>query len=161
MTDTQYSFSLQIKDKSIQIGGDKAFVETQMDKWLQLFNDELPEALKPAQSSSSPDQTNAAQRTRRPPSMSEFIKTKEPKTIEDILLVTGLYMERFQQKVYFTCSDLMEAVFNGRKSQEEVKAALDQLVEQQYLSTTEPMGLNELGYSLTFTGEQVVKDGFD
>lgn len=168
--DMQYRFGLKIKDKEIYLGGDRIFVETQMEKWLKIFAGDLPAELMP--SSHSPTAPSArvadfaasgAQTSsgRKLPTLAEFIKTKEPKEITDVILVVGLYMERFQQKNLFTRWDLMQTIFNRiGKSDEEVQQALTALVNQQFLSETQTMGSSEMSYSLTFSGEQVVKEGF-
>ncbi|MGV3522871.1 MAG: hypothetical protein ACO1RX_01530 [Candidatus Sericytochromatia bacterium] len=159
--DMQYHFGLRMGDRELQLGGDKIFVETQMEKWLSLFAGSLPADLIPTErhSASRPD-ANAAQR--RLPTLGEFIKTKEPREITDMVLVVGLYMERFQQKNLFTRTELMSTVFNKLgKNETEVQQALTELVNKQFLSDTMTMGASEMSYSLTFTGEQVVKEGFN
>lgn len=165
----QYQFGLKIGQKELHLGGDKIFVETQMEKWLRIFEGQLsddmigdsynPSAPAGSHPTSRPDAPAAGQR--RLPTLGEFFKTKEPKEISDMILVVGLYMERFQQKNLFTRSDLMNTVFNrlGR-SEEEVQQVLVELVNKTMLTETATMGSSEMSYSLTFTGEQVVKDGF-
>jgi hypothetical protein len=168
--DIQYRFGLKIRDKEIQIGGDRIFVETQMEKWLQIFAGELPAELMPtahvpsAPSARAADAATPAQApaSRRLPTLAEFIKTKEPKEISDVVLVVGLYLERFQQKNMFTRTDLMQTIFHRiGKNEEEVQQAMAHLVTQQFLMETQTMGSNEPSYSLTFSGEQVVKEGFN
>lgn len=167
----QYVFGLKIKDKEIHFGGDRIFVETQVEKWLQIFAGDLPANLMPnvdhapsAPSARVADIASATQAPaggRRLPTLAEFIKTKEPKEIADVVLVVGLYMERFQQKNLFTRWDLMQTIFNRiGKEEADVQQALTQLVNQQFLSETQTMGSTDLSYSLTFSGEQVVKEGF-
>ncbi|PIQ25518.1 hypothetical protein COW36_20960 [bacterium (Candidatus Blackallbacteria) CG17_big_fil_post_rev_8_21_14_2_50_48_46] len=163
----QYLFGLKIKDKEIQLGGDRIFVETQMEKWLKIFAGELPADLMPsghtpaAPSARAADMNSGAANARKLPTLAEFLKTKEPKEISDAILVVGLYMERFQQKNLFTRWDLMQTLFNRMgKSEEDVQQALTFLVNQQFLSETQTMGSSDLSYSLTFSGEQVVKEGF-
>lgn len=160
MADIPYSFGLRIKDKEINISGDRIFVENQMEKWLHLFEGELPTSLAPRQEEVHTPNTVA--NNRRPPTLADFIKTKEPKHISDLVLVVGLYLERFQQKNLFTRADLMQAIFEPlKKTPEEVQEAITTLVTQQFLSETQTMGRTEPSYSLTFTGEQAVKDGFN
>jgi hypothetical protein len=170
--DMQYVFGLKIKDKEIHLGGDRIFVETQMDKWLQIFAGELPADLLPsgphvpsapsARAADIASATQSASGGRRLPTLAEFIKTKEPKEIADVILVVGLYMERFQQKNLFTRWDLMQTIFNRiGKEETDVQQALTHLIGQQFLSETQTMGSTEMSYSLTFTGEQVVKEGFN
>lgn len=169
--DMQYQFGLKIKDKEIYLGGDRIFVETQMEKWLKIFAGDLPAELMPSGHSPTAPSARVADMTssgasapggRKLPTLAEFIKTKEPKEIADVILVVGLYMERFQQKNMFTRWDLMQAIFNRiGKSEEEVQQALTTLVNQQFLSETQTLGSNEISYSLTFSGEQVVKEGFN
>ncbi|MBF2055595.1 MAG: hypothetical protein IGS03_19255 [Candidatus Sericytochromatia bacterium] len=163
--EVQYQFGLRIGDKEIQLGGDKIFVETQMEKWLQLFAKDLPADLQPGGNipAATRAEAGAAPAQRRPPTLVEFIKTKEPKEITDMILVIGLYMERFQQKNLFTRTDLWQTQIFHRlgKSEEEVQQALVDLVNKQLLADSETMGASELSYALTFTGEQVVKEGFN
>lgn len=163
--EVQYQFGLRIGDKEIQLGGDKIFVETQMEKWLQLFAKDLPAELQPAghTHAATRAEAGAAPTQRRPPTLVEFIKTKEPKEISDMILVIGLYMERFQQKNLFTRTDLWQTQIFTRlgKSEEELQQALVDLVNKQLLADSATMGSAELSYSLTFTGEQLVKEGFN
>ncbi|HEY9842450.1 MAG: hypothetical protein ACAI44_30640 [Candidatus Sericytochromatia bacterium] len=160
--EVQFSFGLRIGDREFHVGGDKIFVETQMEKWLSLFANQLPAELSTPngpQPVSRPDVQ--ASGPRRLPTLGEFIKTKEPKEISDVILVVGLYLERFQQKNLFTRTDLMQTIF-GRlsKDETEVQQALTDLVNKQFLTETATMGSSEMSYSLTFSGEQVVKEGF-
>ena len=168
--DIQYRFGLKIRDKEIQIGGDRIFVETQMEKWLQIFAGELPAELIPTAHAPSAPSARAAEAAapaqsppgRRLPTLAEFIKTKEPKEISDLVLVVGLYLERFEQKNMFTRSDLMQKIFQRiGKSEEEVQKSCIYLLEHQFLVETQTMGSTEPCYSLTFSGEQVVKEGFN
>lgn len=159
----QYQFGLKIGNKEIHLGGDKVFVETQMEKWLQLFQQELPAELQGdgAESGSAPQGKLAAPQ-RAIPSLAEFIKTKSPKEITDMILVIGLYLERFKQMNLFNRTDLMNTQIFERlgKTETDVQQSLNRLVEQQMLSESAPMGSKEMSYSITFTGEQVLKDGF-
>lgn len=174
--DVPYHFGLKIKDKEIQIGGDKIFVETQVEKWLKLFAQELPPELLPAGDGTSIFESSspaarvasasasgpAASTGRKLPTLGEFIKTKGPKEIGDMILVIGLYLERFKQKNLFSRSDLMLTQIFARlgKTEEDVQASLVELVNKTFLTETATMGSAEMSYSLTFTGEQVVKEGF-
>ncbi len=174
-SEIQYSFGLRLGEREFHIGGDKIFVETQMEKWLTLFAGQLPtELMTPGFSQASrPIVGNSGATTgggdvggaapqRKLPTLAEFIKNKEPKEIADVILVVGLYFERFQQKNLFTRTDLMQTVFNRlAKSETEVQQALTDLVNRQFLSDSATMGSSEMSYSLTFSGEQVVKEGFN
>lgn len=160
-SDIQYQFALKIGEKEFSVGGDKIFVETQMEKWLSLFANQLPSEL--SNTGSQPASRPSAEVTgpRKVPTLVEFLKTKEPKEIPDVILVVGLYFERFQNKNLFTRTDLMQTIFNRlSKNETEVQAALTELVNKQFLNDSATMGSSEMSYSLTFTGEQVVKEGF-
>lgn len=163
--DMQYSFGLRMGDREFHVAGDKDYVERESVKWLKLFKGKLPQELDPeAIPSRDNNDGNMAQQTqgRKLPSLGEFIKTKAPKEIPDMILVVGLYMERFQQKQMFKKSDLMDAIFNRlNRTDDEVKSHLDELVQKSFLSETETMGSSEPSYALTFTGEQIVKAGFE
>jgi len=164
--EVQYQFGLKIGDKEIHLGGDKIFVETQMDKWLSLFGNELPPDLQangPGNHPTSRTEAGAAPSQRRPPTLVEFIKTKEPKEMIDMILVIGLYMERFEKKNLFTRTDLWKTNIFSRlgKTEEELQQALVDLVNKSLLADSATMGSSEMSYSLTFTGEQVVKEGFN
>lgn len=164
--EVQYQFGLKIGDREIHLGGDKIFVETQMEKWLQLFAKDLPTELRENthnNQAATRAEAGAAPNQRKPPTLVEFIKTKEPKEISDMILVIGLYMERFQQKNMFTRTELWNTQIFYRlgKSEEEVQQALVELVNKQLLADAETMGASELSYALTFSGEQVVKEGFN
>lgn len=166
----QYSFGLKIGDRELQLGGDKIFVETQMEKWLALFEGKIPASVlhdyvpNPAAAPAPrvPGHSGTVQSQRKLPSIAEFIKTKGPKEISDMVLVIGLYMERFQQKNLFTRSELMQTQIFAKlgKTEEDVQKTLVELVDKNMLSETATMGSSEMGYSLTFSGEQVVKEGF-
>jgi tRNA isopentenyl-2-thiomethyl-A-37 hydroxylase MiaE len=158
-----YSFGLRLRDKEFNVSGDRDFVESYVERWLQLFGEELPETLQPNRiPTRSGGNTAEAPVARKLPTLEEFIKTKEPKTISDAILVTGLYLERFQQKNLFNRTDLMQALFSRlNKSEEDVQVQLDELVSQQFLSQSSTMGSALPVYSLTFSGEQAVKDGFN
>jgi len=173
--DVPYHFGLKIKDKEIQIGGDKIFVETQVEKWLKLFAQELPpellpvgdgtsifESSSPAARVAAPSASGNASAGRKLPTLVEFIKTKGPKEVGDMILVIGLYLERFKQQNLFSRSDLMLTQIFARlgKTEEDVQASLVELVNKTFLTETATMGSSEMSYSLTFTGEQVVKEGF-
>lgn len=173
-SEIQYSFGLRLGEREFHIGGDKIFVETQMEKWLTLFSNQLPpELLTPGFTQPSRPMVGnsgavsggseaSAPPQRRLPTLAEFIKNKEPKEIVDVILVVGLYFERFQQKNMFTRTDLMQTVFNRlAKDETEVQQSLTDLVNRQFLSEAATMGSSEMSYSLTFSGEQVVKDGFN
>ncbi len=159
----QYQFGLKIGNKEIHLGGDKVFVETQMEKWLQLFQQELPAELQGdgAESGSAPQGKLAAPQ-RAIPSLAEFIKTKSPKEITDMILVIGLYLERFKQMNLFSRTDLMDTQIFERlgKSETDVQQGLNRLVGLNMLGESAPMGSKEMSYSITFTGEQALKDGF-
>lgn len=161
---TQYQFGLKIGNKEIHLGGDQVFVETQMEKWLQLFQQELPTALQGDgnNTNSSSGQGKLAAPQRALPTLPEFIKTKGPKEITDMILVIGLYLERFKQKDLFSRSDLLETQIFERlgKSDTDVQQALSRLVSQNMLTESAPMGSKEMSYSITFTGEQALKEGF-
>ena len=79
-----------------------------------------------------------------------------------MILVIGLYLERFKQMNLFNRTDLMNTQIFERlgKTETDVQQSLNRLVEQQMLSESAPMGSKEMSYSITFTGEQVLKDGF-
>lgn len=167
----QYQFGLKIGDRELHLGGDKIFVETQMEKWLSLFEGKIPEDVtaefSPSVGSASPSprvpgQTGTVPSQRKLPSIGEFIKTKGPKEVADMILVIGLYMERFQQKNLFTRSDLLKTQIFAKlgKTEEDVQKTLVELVEKNLLSETATMGSSEMGYALTFSGEQLVKEGF-
>jgi len=161
----QYEFGLKIGQKELHLGGDKIFVETQMEKWLRIFEGQLSDEMIGEYSSGGSGGSGSAggseSAARRLPSLGEFVKTKGPKEIPDMILVVGLYMERFQQKTVFTRTDLMDTIFRRLgKSEEEVQPHLVELVNKSMLSETQTMGASELSYSLTFSGEQVVKAGF-
>ncbi len=158
----QYQFGLKIGDKEIHLGGDKIFVETQMEKWLQLFQQQLPEELRGEGDHNDAPQGKLAAPKRQLPTLAEFIKTKGPREITDMILVIGLYLERFKQKDLFNRTDLLNTQIFERlgKSEVEVQQALNRLVENQMLSESAPMGSKELSYSITFTGEQALKNGF-
>ncbi|PKL80452.1 MAG: hypothetical protein CVV27_00345 [Candidatus Melainabacteria bacterium HGW-Melainabacteria-1] len=162
-SDVQFSFGLRLGEREFHVGGDKIFVETQMEKWLTLFASQLPPELLNAggnHPSSRPDAQASNQR--RLPTLGEFIKTKEPKEISDVILVVGLYFERFQQKNLFTRTDLMNTIFNRlSKDETDVQQALTELVNKTFLTESATMGSTEMSYSLTFSGEQVVKEGFN
>lgn len=163
-SDVQFSFGLRLGEREFHVAGDKIFVETQMEKWLTLFANQLPPELS-GQGSSQPVSRPGADTStqqRRLPTLGEFIKTKEPKEVSDVILVVGLYFERFQQKNLFTRSDLMQTIFNRLgKDETEVQQALTDLVNKSFLSDMATMGSSEMSYSLTFSGEQVVKEGFN
>ncbi len=162
----QYQFGLKIGDKEIHLGGDKIFVETQMEKWLQLFGKDLPADLQAEavadDTSGAATQVKLSAPQRAIPSLAEFIKTKSPKELTDMILVIGLYLERFKQMNLFNRTDLMNTQIFERlgKTETDVQQSLNRLVEQQMLSESAPMGSKEMSYSITFTGEQVLKDGF-
>lgn len=162
--DIQYRFGLKIGEKEFHAAGDKIWVETQMEKWLNLFQNQLsPELLGNAGASASrPADAGSAPQQRKLPTLGEFLQTKGCKEIPDVILVVGLYFERFQQKNLFTRTDLMQTIFNRiSKNETEVQQALVDLVNRQLLSETATMGSSEMSYSLTFTGEQMVKEGFN
>lgn len=159
----QYQFGLKIGNKEIHLGGDQVFVETQMEKWLQLFQQELPTELQ-----SDPENTGGSSQGKlaapqRPiPTLPEFIKTKGPKELTDMVLVIGLYLERFKQMDLFNRSNLLETQIFERlgKSETDVQQALSRLVGLNMLTESAPMGSKEMSYSITFTGEQTLKEGF-
>lgn len=159
----QYQFGLKIGNKEIHLGGDQVFVETQMEKWLQLFQQELPAELQSDNDNArGPNQGKLAAPQRALPTLPEFIKTKGPKEITDMILVIGLYLERFKQMNLFSRSDLLETQIFERlgKSETDVQQALNRLVGLNMLTESAPMGSKEMSYSITFTGEQALKDGF-
>lgn len=159
----QYQFGLKIGNKEIHLGGDKVFVETQMEKWLQLFQQELPSELQgDTENAGSEPQGKLAPPQRALPTLPEFIKTKGPKEITDMILVIGLYLERFKQMNLFSRTDLLETQIFERlgKSETDVQQALNRLVGLNMLSESAPMGSKEMSYSISFTGEQALKDGF-
>lgn len=159
--DVQFSFGLRLGEREFHVAGDKVFVETQMEKWLTLFANQLPPELSGSTSQPVSRPGTEAAGQRRLPTLGEFIKTKEPKEIADVILVVGLYMERFQQKNLFTRTDLMQTIFSRLgKEETEVQQALTELVNKSFLSDMATMGSSEMSYSLTFSGEQVVKEGF-
>ena len=161
--DIQYRFGLKIGEKGFHVAGDKIWVETQMEKWLNLFQHQLsPELLGTSnQPAGRPVDPGAAPQQRKLPTLGEFLQTKGCKEIPDVILVVGLYFERFQQKNLFTRSDLMQTIFNRiSKDETEVQQALVDLVNRQLLGESATMGSSEMSYSLTFTGEQLVKEGF-
>jgi hypothetical protein len=161
-SDIQYSFGLRLGEREFHVGGDKLFVELQMEKWLSLFSNQLPPELSGASNAQPAARPDGAATQRRLPTLGEFIKTKEPKEIPDVILVVGLYFERFQQKNLFTRTDLMQTVFNRlSKNETDVQMALTDLVNKQFLGESATMGSSEMSYSLTFSGEQVVKEGFN
>ena len=159
----QYQFGLKIGNKEIHLGGDKVFVETQMEKWLQLFQQELPSELQSdTENDGSEPQGKLAAPQRALPNLPEFIKTKSPKEITDMILVIGLYLERFKQMNLFSRTDLLETQIFERlgKNETDVQQALNRLVGLNMLTESAPMGSKEMSYSITFTGEQALKDGF-
>lgn len=158
----QYQFGLKIGNKEIHLGGDQVFVETQMEKWLQLFQQELPPELQSESEGGNNASGKMAAPQRALPTLPEFIKTKGPKEITDMILVIGLYLERFKQMNLFSRSDLLETQIFERlgKSETDVQQALNRLVGLNMLTESAPMGSKEMSYSITFTGEQALKDGF-
>ncbi len=158
----QYQFGLKIGNKEIHLGGDQVFVETQMEKWLQLFQQELPPELQSESEGGNNTPGKMAAPQRALPTLPEFIKTKGPKEITDMILVIGLYLERFKQMNLFSRSDLLETQIFERlgKSETDVQQALNRLVGLNMLTESAPMGSKEMSYSITFTGEQTLKDGF-
>src|SRR5687767_15901747 len=91
--ETNYQFSLKVDQTEFSVGGDKAFVESYIDKWLVLFKDKIPGELLGKQEE---EYKPTAAPSRGKTSLPDFIKLKSPKNYNDLALTVFFYYERYE-----------------------------------------------------------------
>jgi len=165
MNNTNYLFSLKVENTELTIGGDKDFVEEYLKKWLPVFNGKVEEQMLSSFSGveiEKKEESGAVRPSKM--SMTDFIKLKEPKNLNDFSLVVFFYMERYEgmentgvpaEKVTSVLSKLP----NGpdiMKAQE----IFNTLSSQGFINMLEGSDLNPR-FQVSFTGEQCIKQGFE
>ena len=159
-----YSFSLKMEQIEFSVGGDKEFVETNMKKWLTLFKDKLPSDLLPENKSEHENHEIKNTVSRGKLSIGDFIKMKTPKNFQDLLLVVFFYYERYEGMENTgvplrTVSDFVSKLPN-HPSEEDLNGIVTQLATDFFIQMMDGTE-NYPKYQVTFTGEQLVKQGFN
>lgn len=160
--ETNYLFSLKMDGTEFKVGGDKEFVESQMEKWLTLFKDKLPDELlgKKQERAAAP----AAQGPyRSKTTLPDFIKLKGPKNYNDLVLTVFFFYEKYEGMEntgvgFRTVYDFVSKLPN-HPSEEELNNVVGQLLEQNFIQQM-PGTEESPKYQVTFPGEQCVKQGF-
>lgn len=162
-----YSFSLRVDQIEFSVGGDKEFVETNIKKWLALFKDKLPSELvsvTPSLSANYSDSNQTQQHVRTKTSIGDFIKLKAPKSFPDFFITVLFYHERYEgmENTGVPIKQVIDFVarFPNHPSEQEVELIVSQLVSDGFIQMMEGSE-NYPRYQVTFSGEQLVKQGFN
>lgn len=160
-----YSFSLRVDQVEFSVGGDKEFVETNMKKWLALFKDKLPSELVSGDRSEihHAEQQPHQSTTRSKTSIGDFIKLKAPKSFSDFFITVLFYHERYEgmENTGVPIKQVIDFVarFPNHPSDQEVEGIVSQLVSDGFIQMMDGSE-NYPRYQVTFSGEQLVKQGF-
>lgn len=162
-----YSFSLRVDQIEFSVGGDKEFVETNIKKWLTLFRDKLPTELisaAPSEIKHSEPQQPQQHHVRTKTSIGDFIKLKTPKSFPDFFITVLFYHERYEgmENSGVPIKQVIDFVarFPNHPSDQEVDLIVSQLVSDGFIQIIEGSE-NYPRYQVTFSGEQLVKQGFN
>lgn len=164
MESPNYSFSLRIDNTEFSVGGDKEFVEANIQKWLTLFKDKLPEnLLGKSDVKGEAKEASSDHHHRSKVTLPEFIKLKAPKNFSDLLLTVFFYYERYEGMentgVGVGTVKLFVNKLAHHPSDEEIETLLNQLLDDKFLQLM-PGTEYSPKYQVTFSGEQCVKAGF-
>ncbi len=158
MENTNYLFSLKVEGTEFSVGGDKEFVESYMNKWLVLFKDKIPNDLigEKQENNNTPQQ-----QSRGKLSIGDFIKMKSPKTPSDLALTLFFYNERYEgmENTGVGLRQIQDIFNKVTNNSQDVSAIAEALLAQGFIQLI--LGSeNNPKYQVTYTGEQVVKQGF-
>ena len=87
-------------------------------------------------------------------SIKDFSALKNPETIEDYVIVTCYYMDKYEYMAQFTQDHIINFLNNISEIPLELDSYINENINKGYLIKHE-----DNKYSLTFSGEQYVKDG--
>lgn len=161
MENSNYSFSLRIDNAEFSVGGDKEFVESNIKKWLALFKDKLPSELLGEEEH---HEEVKQQPHRGKVSLTDFIKNKSPKTFEDLVITILFYYEKYEGFENIGVSPVQVKLFldklSSKPTDEELAIIFEKLSDDKYIELMAGSEMNPK-YQVTFTGEQLVKVGFN
>jgi hypothetical protein len=157
---SNYHFSLKVDNIEFSVGGDKEFVESYMSKWLILFKDKIPSELIGNQQEVKEE---VRPTTRGKMSLTDFIKLKSPKNYKDLVLTILFYNERYEgmentgvpAKIVY---DFFARIPNN-PGNETIDSLISDLLSEKFIEVMKGTEENPK-YQVTFTGEQLVKQGF-
>lgn len=155
-----YHFSLKVDNVEFSVGGDKEFVESYMDKWLVLFKDKIPSDLI-GKNEENKEEAKPIVRGKMP--LTDFIKLKAPKSYKDVVLTVLFYNERYEGMENTGVPAKIVYDFFAKIPNNPGNEALDELISELLTENSiEIMKGTEENpkYQVTFTGEQIVKQGF-
>lgn len=136
---------LIVNGNEIEVEGDRAFVQEQLDKYIHL----LERNTAPPVSERSP--ATATQQPAKPLTPAEYVRRAQPSGGKETLLVLASYIERFQAKPDFSIQELNEVA-----SQAKLKD-----IHNQYFSLATKDGLlrntGKGRYALSLSGEDLVR----
>jgi len=157
---SNYHFSLKVDNIEFSVGGDKEFVESYMSKWLILFKDKIPSELIGNQQEVKEE---VRPTTRGKMSLTDFIKLKSPKNYKDLVLTILFYNERYEGMENTgvpakTVYDFFTRIPNN-PGNETIDSLISDLLSEKFIEVMKGTEENPK-YQVTFTGEQLVKQGF-
>jgi hypothetical protein len=156
-----YHFSLKVDNIEFSVGGDKEFVESYIDKWLILFKDKIPSNLIGDEKEENKEEVKPIVRGKM--SLTDFIKLKAPKSYKDVVLTVFFYNERYEgmentgvpAKIIY---DFFAKLHNN-PGNEVLNELISELLTENSIEMIKGTEENPK-YQVTFTGEQIVKQGF-
>lgn len=162
MENNNYSFSLRIDNAEFSVGGDKEFVESNIKKWLSLFKDKLPQELLGEETHKEDHHQPHGHRGKI--SITDFIKTKSPKTFDDLVITILFYYEKYEGFENIGVSPVQVKSFldklSSKPTDEEFVAIFEKLSNDKFIELMAGSEMNPK-YQVTFPGEQLVKTGFN
>jgi predicted nucleotidyltransferase component of viral defense system len=153
MLETRYVIKYRKNDLEIEVQGDKAFVE---EKFKELF--ELnPFEIRRENDIASPALSQSE--GRRQVSLAEFLKSKNPKSHGDKILVFGYYLEKVMGESSFNMDDIEKCYIQARISKtKNFPQYIAQLIRDGSLMEAEEKKDNKKAWILTDSGLKYVEN---
>lgn len=149
---SKYRFSLKKGDLEICISStDKEFVTNELNYWKNIIQNN--------------NDINLLEKTpkikvRKNISLKDFFELKKPPTLLDKIIVTAYFLEKYEKMNNFSCNDITNILNEiDTITNEEVQEYMNKNVEYGYM-IIEDENIHNTRYSISFLGEQYVKQGF-
>ncbi|MEW6002147.1 MAG: nucleotidyl transferase AbiEii/AbiGii toxin family protein [Nitrospirota bacterium] len=153
MLETRYSIKYRNGNLEIEVQGDKTFVE---EKFKELLD------LKPGAAQKEPVVPSSIQvlrETDKKISLVDFLKSKNPKSHGDKILVFGYYLEKFMGEASFNLSDIEKCYAQARIPKTKNFAPyITQLIRDGYLTDAEEKKDNKKAWGLYDKGLKYVEE---
>jgi predicted nucleotidyltransferase component of viral defense system len=152
MLEGNYSIKYKKGDLEIEVQGDKAFVEEKFKELLEI------KPVIPQKESVVTSPIQFQEEASRKVSMGEFLKSKDPKSHGDKILVFGYYLENFIDESSFNLNDIEKCYNQARiPKTKNFPQYIAQLIRDGYLMDFEEKKDNKKAWILTDSGLKYVE----